>query len=252
MALQDFLQLPADQNGNVTPEQINQAFRDVYGIDAPPQIIYDFAGKVGAGPHFYERVSKGDFAQDIQKRDPNYFQQAQVAQLANQQIAMNKQAYAPLIPSLEQSKTSLQSRYDAILGDLTNRETTDVNNITKSTSAEFAKRGIMPSSDAYTRELAMQLNPIHSQYGTQRATQSAELGGQLNTIDQAIASLKAGKPDVAIPAGNQLASSNPSGINPTQTGLNYQNVTVPAAQASLTSQKYQDLTSLIKQAQGLA
>ncbi len=248
MSLQSFLSM-GDGSGRMNEAQVNEAFRDQYGIDAPPQVLYDFANTGAENPqNFYQRVAKGDFVPDIQKRDPGFMQQSQIAQLGRQQIEMNKQAYAPLIPSLEKSKTSLQSRYDAILSDLTNRETKDTNNLTKSTSAEFAKRGIPLSSDAYTRELAGQLNPINSQYGTQRATQQAQLGTELNSIDQAIASLRAGKPDAAIPAGNSLFGAVDQSQRADET---YRNISLPQSQASIQSNKYGDLTNLIKQFQGL-
>lgn len=255
MAIEDFRQ--ASNGGNLTPEQVNIAFRDMYGIDAPQKYIDWYAGHNNGGvDDFYRRVASGAFSTDLQKEDPRFLEQSKIAQLTQQQIDTQKKYNAPLIPTLEASKTSLQARYDAILADLTNRETKDTQAVQKSASAEFAKRGIPLTSDAYTRELASQIHPVNQDYGVQKGIVGAQNQTDINAIDKAIADLRAGKPDVAIPAANSLYTS----VSPNaQAGQTYSTVTLPASQqsikasnAAIDSQKFQDLSGLIKQLQGIA
>lgn len=252
MSVQDFMS--AGNGGNLTPAQINIAFKDYYGIDAPPKLLAWFQGESGSNPNFYNRVQSGAFTQDIAGQYPDYLEQSKIQKLTQQQLNIQKEANAPIIPTLEASKTSLQARYDAILSDLTNRETADTNALTKSTTSEFAKRGIPLSSDAYTRELASQLSPIRSTYGTQRATQQAQLGTDLNAIDKAIAELRAGNPNVAIPAANSLynpVSSNSLSTQNAFGGNPLSKASIDKTVSDTQSNKYNDLANLIKQFQGL-
>ena len=66
MAIQDFVAARPDANGNLTAAQVNIAWRDRYGADAPANILNDYVGKAGGnGTAFYERVAKGDFGAEI-------------------------------------------------------------------------------------------------------------------------------------------------------------------------------------------
>ena len=255
MALSDFRS--ANTGGALTPEQVNIAFQDMYGIDAPQKYIDWYAGHNNGGvDDFYRRVASGAFSVDLQKEDPRFLEQSKIAQLTQQQIDTQKKYNAPLIPTLEASKTSLQARYDAILADLTNTEGKDSQALQKSTSAEFAKRGIPLTSDAYTRELASQLHPVNQDYSVKRGTFAAQNATDQNAIDKAIADLKAGKPDVAIPAANALYGN----VSPNaQAGQNYSTIALPTSQqaikkseADIQSNKFTDLSNLIKQFQGIA
>lgn len=245
----------AGTGGNLTPEQINIAFRDAYGIDAPAKLLQWFQGESPNGDAFYNRVQSGVFTQDIARQYPDYLERSKNQQAINQQLETNKAAFAPIIPTLEASKTSLQARYDAILADLTNRETKDTNTIQRNVASEFAKRGIVGGSDIYQRELSSQLNPVNSQYGVLRATQNAQLGTEMNAIDKAIAEMRAGNPATAIAAGNQQYSPQ------TSNALNVQNAygATPASEAAIGKTKAETeglkfgaLSDLIKQFQGLA
>lgn len=99
--------------------------------------------------------------------------------------ALQQEAYKPIInqlqsnipgvqktfetqrQTLEAKRKPLQDRYQALLSDLNNRQTQDVNRQTLATNNELGKRGILGSSGAAAQEIINTTNPINQAYSAQ-------------------------------------------------------------------------------------
>lgn len=90
---------------------------------------------------------------------------------------------------LEGSKTSLNQRYDALISELTRRESADVQAESTVKSREFGRRGIPLSSGQFDVELQEKLSPLRQFYTGQ--TTQAGIGREegLRGVDDLIASL---------------------------------------------------------------
>ena len=131
---------------------------------------------------------------------------------AEQTIAAGKPiteaAYTERGRQLEAEKQPLTARYEQLLTELTQRETTDIGQQTTALAREYGKRGIPLSSGAYEQDVIGKQTPIKQFYTNQRTGATferedklRELGNlladlpiqkaaELNQIDQKISELK--------------------------------------------------------------
>jgi len=195
--------LTANKGGNLTSEQINIAFQDMYGVNAPGNIIGDFAGKVGGqDAHFLEKVRRGDFGAELRQKSPGFFEQSATARA----LKMQQDAARPYveslrggIPELSQKydvererlsgeKETLSDRYSALIDKIKGVSSRRETETSKVKSAELGRRGLLTSGTGQT-ELLRTLDPIRQELQEQMGSIGVEKEAGLQNIENLLAGL---------------------------------------------------------------
>ena len=116
----------------------------------------------------------------------------------------------PAIQGLEASKTPLNARYDALISQLTARETKESGAQSLALTREYGKRGILPSSGMFEQDLMGKTQDISQFYGATRQEVEADRGMQTAELDKLIGGLKSGNPENSISSAMSLLSLNES------------------------------------------
>ena len=187
--------------------------------------------QLGAGPDLpagvygnYRVTDTGTGGRSISQRsagemqDEAFQRQIALARQANQPAIQAQEASKPIIEqaygqretSLKGRIPALKDRYENILDDLTNRETKETTETKTALGREFGKRGVPLSSGVYDQTTLEKTQPISQFYGVQRkdtglsqesdiktiedliASLPIEKAGELNKVQQMIASLESG------------------------------------------------------------
>lgn len=196
MAYSDYSALQANPDNTLSPAQINAAWMDKYGVNAPGQVVNEFSGHVSGQPGadaqaFYNRVSRGDFNEQYYGYKNN---QTTPLEAANQLRQFNINANQPAIQALTAGSASLEDRYNKLLDSIKGIGQSALDTQTKATSNEMAMRGILPSSTLFQNQLAGALAPIANQYQNTYAQTGLQENNDLLSLASQIGNLQSGNP----------------------------------------------------------
>jgi hypothetical protein len=100
-----------------------------------------------------------------------------------------KDAYTKRQEQLTAEKDPLVARYEQLLGEIRGRETSQINDVTKLTNREMARRGISADSGFAGNELQGRTQPIRSAAQSDILTTTFDRESKLREIDNAITNL---------------------------------------------------------------
>jgi len=211
--------LSLNKGGNLTSEQVNLAFQDRYGMDAPGNVMSDFAGKVGGqDTHFLARVQRGDFDKELQQKNPDYLRQSQAALQQRQYLKAIEpamQSYEQQLPEIAQKFAStreqigaevdpLKQRYDNLIADIKGAGQRAEDRQQLVTSREMSRRGIQGGS-LREQEIASALEPISMQIGSQVKDIGFERESGLRNLQNLIANLTSQETEAQRAVRNAMA-----------------------------------------------
>lgn len=122
-------------------------------------------------------------------------------------------AYSERGRQLETEKAPLTERYNALITELTRRETQDVGQLTTNLAREYGRRGVPLSSSAYSEDLFNKQQPIKQFYSGQGVTVGLEKETKLREINNLLSELPIQKAKELQGIDEKIAELKMSGQN---------------------------------------